>query len=62
MSLTLMNGTGYPANTGGDPPGYGDDRGSTPPSPRRRLARASTMRRRLRHGDADGTTPKSWRP
>ena len=24
--LTLMNGTGYPHYTGGDPPGFGDDR------------------------------------
>src|SRR3954470_15633880 len=33
MTLTLMNGTGYPHYTGGDPPGYGDDRG-TPPAGR----------------------------
>jgi crotonobetainyl-CoA:carnitine CoA-transferase CaiB-like acyl-CoA transferase len=30
MTLTLMNGTGYPHYTGGDPPGFGDDRGQPP--------------------------------
>jgi crotonobetainyl-CoA:carnitine CoA-transferase CaiB-like acyl-CoA transferase len=29
--VTLMNGAGYPANVGSDPPGTGDDRASTPP-------------------------------
>lgn len=28
----LMNATGYPPNEGGDPPGYGDDRGQRPMS------------------------------
>ncbi len=29
---TLMNATGFPPNTGEDPPGYGDDRADVPPS------------------------------
>jgi crotonobetainyl-CoA:carnitine CoA-transferase CaiB-like acyl-CoA transferase len=29
--VTLMNGPGYPANVGTDPPGSGEDRASTPP-------------------------------
>jgi crotonobetainyl-CoA:carnitine CoA-transferase CaiB-like acyl-CoA transferase len=31
--VTLMNGPGFPANVGGDPPGTGDDRGSVPARP-----------------------------
>jgi crotonobetainyl-CoA:carnitine CoA-transferase CaiB-like acyl-CoA transferase len=30
MVWTLMNATGYPPNTGGDPPGYGANRGDPP--------------------------------
>jgi crotonobetainyl-CoA:carnitine CoA-transferase CaiB-like acyl-CoA transferase len=33
MVWTLMHATGFPPNTGGDPPGTGDDRDKTPPEP-----------------------------
>ena len=77
MTLTLMNGTGYPHYTGGDPPGYGDDRAqprraawrrmlgaaSAPTATwsSRRRATPSVLSRHCRRRAAGAARERAWR-